>query len=260
MPHPPPLLTNRPVPKPQVERPEDSSLLEPPCARPAHGHATGWFTRCRVEFPSTNPYNNHTTTTHHSFKTNTKPHQPTKPIKPHKTRYKTPQDPKRRAVPVPPLATLRYGAARAAGCLPEGPPQSTQDPKGGTPRAAPAPPLATPRHTALRRGGGGRRPTRRAAPTPRTPRAAPAPPLVTLRHGAARAPGGLPEGPPQPPGPQGRRRHHPSSPCATARRGRPEAYPKGRPYCQKSDSAPPEIGRGSKRALTHRAGKSNRLM
>ena len=28
-------------------------------------------------------------------------------------------------------------------------------------------------------------------------------------------------------------------------------YPKGRPYCQKSDPAPPEIGRGSKRALTH---------
>ena len=27
-----------------------------------------------------------------------------------------------------------------------------------------------------------------------------------------------------------------------------------------SDPAPPEIGRGSKRALTHRAGKSNRLM
>ena len=47
-------------------------------------------------------------------------------------------------------------------------------------------------------------------------------------------------------------------PCATARRGRPEAYPKGRPYRQKSDPAPPEIGRGSKRALTHRARKSNR--
>ena len=46
-------------------------------------------------------------------------------------------------------------------------------------------------------------------------------------------------------------RRHPSPPCATARRGRPEAYPKGRPYCQKSDPAPPEIGRGSKRVLTH---------
>ena len=89
-------------------------------------------------------------------------------------------------------------------------------------------------------------------PNPRrTPKAAPAPPLATLRYGAARAAGGLPEGPPPPPGPQRRRRGHPSPPCATARRGRPEAYPKGRPYCQKSDPAPPEIGRGSKRALTH---------
>ena len=59
-----------------------------------------------------------------------------------------------------------------------------------------------------------------------------------------------------PAGPQGRRRRHPSSSCAKARRGRPEAYPKGRPYCQKSDPATPEIGRGSKRALTHRAGKT----
>ena len=30
--------------KPQVERPEKSSLLEPPFARPAHGRATGRFT------------------------------------------------------------------------------------------------------------------------------------------------------------------------------------------------------------------------
>jgi hypothetical protein len=113
-----------------------------------------------------------------------------------------------------------------------------------------------------------------------------------LRYGAAGETGGLPEGLPPPPGPQGRRRHHPSPHCATARRGRPEAHPKGRPnpagpqgrrrrhpssscatarrerpeayqkgrpFRQKSDPAPPEIGRGSKRALTHRAGKSNRL-
>ena len=118
-----------------------------------------------------------------------------------------------------------------------------------------------------------------------------------LRYGAAGETGGLPEGPPPPPGPQGRRRCHPSPHCATARLGRPvaypkgrpnpagpqgrrrrhpssscatvsatarrgrrrgPAYPKGRPYCQKRDPAPPEIGRGSKRALTHRAGKSNR--
>ena len=34
------------------------------------------------------------------------------------------------------------------------------------------------------------------------------------------------------------------------------AYPKGRPYCKKSDPAPPEIGRGSKRALTQTAPES----
>ena len=34
-----------------------------------------------------------------------------------------------------------------------------------------------------------------------------------------------------------RRRRHPSPHCATARRGRPEAHPKGRPYRQKSDPA-----------------------
>ena len=112
---------------------------------------------------------------------------------------------------MPPLATLRYGAARAAGGLPEGPPPPTQDPKGGA--------GATPRHTALygaARAAGG--PPEGPPPPPPDPRAAPAPPLAILRHGAARAPGGLPEGPPPPP---------------------------------TSDPAPPEIGRGSKRALTH---------
>ena len=78
----------------------------------------------------------------------------------------------------------------------------------------------------------------------------------TARRGRPEA---YPKDRPNPAGPQGRRRRHPSSPCATARRGRPEAYPKGRPYRQKSDPAPPEIGRGSKRALTHRAGNSYRL-
>ena len=58
------------------------------------------------------------------------------------------------------------------------------------------------------------------AQTPRTPRAAPAPPLATLRYTARRA-------------------------------GRPEVYPKGRPHplqVSSVDPAPPEIGRGSKRA------------
>ena len=72
----------------------------------------------------------------------------------------------------------------------------------------------------------------------------------------ARRPTRLPEGPPprsltgdRTPravpkgGSQGRRRRHPSPPCATARRGRPEAYPKGRPHPLqvRSDPAPPEI-------------------
>ena len=72
-----------------------------------------------------------------------------------------------------------------------------------------------------------KKPIQNPQPAPQDPRAALVPPLATLRYGAARAAGGLPEG----------------------------AYPKGRPYRQKSDPAPPEIGRGSKRALTHRAGK-----
>ena len=92
---------------------------------------------------------------------------------------------------------------------------------------------ATPRHTALRRGGGARRPTRRAAPTPKTPRAAPAPPLATLRHGAARAAGGLPEGPPQP-----RRtpRAAPAPPLVILRHGAtraPGGLPEGPPLLSK---------------------------
>ena len=53
-----------------------------------------------------------------------------------------------------------------------------------------------------------------------------------LRYGAAGKAGGLPEGPPPPPGPQRRRRRHPTPPGAPARRGRPVAYPKGRPHPQ----------------------------
>ena len=59
---------------------------------------------------------------------------------------------------------LRYGAAGETGGLvayPKGRPHP-QDPKGGA--------GATPRHTALRRGEGGRWPTRRAAPTPQDPK------------------------------------------------------------------------------------------
>ena len=112
-----------------------------------------------------------------------------------------------RAAPVLPPATFATARRGRPEAYPKGRP-NPQDPKGGA--------GATPRHTALRRGEGGRRPTQRAATTPQDPRkAAPAPPLATLRYilyGAA------------------------------SRRGRPVAYPKGRPYRQKSDPAPPEIG------------------
>ena len=118
------------------------------------------------------------------------------------------------------------------------------DPKGGA--------GATPRHTALRRGEGGRCGLPEGPPQPPGPqgrrRCHPSPHCATARRGRPKA---YPKGRPNPARPQGRRRRHLSSPCATARRERPEAYPRGRPYCQKSDPAPPEIGRGSKRALTH---------
>ena len=115
---------------------------------------------------------------------------------------------------------LRYGAAGEAGGLPSKGRPNPQDPKGGI--------GATPRHTAPRRGEGGRRPTRRAAPTPQDPK-----------------------------GGAGATSHHPAP-----RRDESARRPTRRAahYCQRSDPAPPEIGRGSKRALTHRAGKSNRLM
>ena len=101
---------------------------------------SGWFTRSCVALPSTNqtkstqnqynnhttnaqqPHNNHTTTVQQPYKTGTRT--------PQKTAYKThsrctcaqitPRTP--RAAPVPPPATLRYGAAGEAGGLPEGPP------------------------------------------------------------------------------------------------------------------------------------------
>ena len=173
---------------------------------------------------------------------------------PNKFRSKTIQKPSnnpytyRTPSPTPSSATIQRARVKLRTRSPRsgGPPVNRNAPEKGPKGGA----GATPRHTALRRGGEDRRPTRRAAPTPRTPRAAPVPPLATLRYGAAGAAGGLPEGPPQP-----RRtpRAAPAPPLVTlrhgasARRERPEAYPKGRPYCQKSDPAPPVIGRGSKR-------------
>ena len=145
-----------------------------------------------------------------------------------------------------------HAMRRTRPARPPPPPTYRNDPTGGA--------GATPRRTAPRRGGAGgdRRPTRRAAPTPktptpRTPRAAPVPPLATLRYGAARATGGLPEGPPQP---RKTPRAAPAPPLVTLRHNNgatraPGGLPEGPPLLSKSDPAPPEIGRGSKRALTH---------
>ena len=155
------------------------------CMASTRAHA-GWFTRCCVELPSTNPTN----TVQKQYK-----NRPTTVHKPYTNRPKTgttiPHDRlhKNAAAPAPAGYRPDYALIRA---LRESRSQNEKyplDPKGGAD--------ATPRHTALRRGGGGQRPTRRAAPTPT--------------------------------GPQGRRRCHPSPHCAMARRGRPEAYPKGRP-------------------------------
>ena len=167
------------------------------------------------------PYNNHTTT-HSAFKPLQNPQNPIQ-------NQQNPQDPKGGA-PVPPLATLRYVAAT---------------------------------------GEGGRWPSRRAAlyrPHPRrTPRAAPAPPLAILRHGAARPAGGLPEGPPSPTqdpkGGAGATLAHALATLRAPRRGEGDRRLTRRAApSPESDPAPPEIGRGPKRALTHRSGKSNRLM
>ena len=153
------------------------------CMASTRAHS-GWFTRSCVALPSTNPTN----TVQNNTKTVQQPsNNRTQTVhKSPQNRYNNPQSPaqKRRR------ARARRIPARIRPLTRSQNEKSPLDPKGGA--------GATPRHTALRRGGGGRRPTRRAAPTPRTPRAAPVPPLATLRYGAARAAGGLPEGPPQP--------------------------------------------------------------
>ena len=62
---------------------------------------------------------------------------------------------------MPPPATCATSRRWRPEAYPKGRPHP-QDPKGGA--------GATPRHTALRRGEGGRWPTRRAAPTPQDPK------------------------------------------------------------------------------------------
>ena len=79
-----------------------------------------------------------------------------------------------RAAPVPPPATCATARRGRPEAYPKGRP-NPQDPKGGA--------GATPRHTALRRGGGDRRPTRRAAPTPQDPKGGAG---ATSRHPAPR--------------------------------------------------------------------------
>ena len=105
------------------------------------------------------PHNNHTTTTQQSYMNN----------------RNRPQGP--RAAPVPPLATLRYGATGEAGGLPEEPPPPPR-PQGRR-RHHPSPHCAS----APRRGEGGRWPTRRAAPTPQDPKGGAG---ATSRHPAPR--------------------------------------------------------------------------
>ena len=149
-PHPP---LPRPPPRPPTRSPSTPALKPhvngrrtpptPLCMASTWAHS-GWFTRSCVALPSTNPesnkihskpiqqpYNNHTTTTQ----------------QPHNNRTTTVIDPKGGAGATP--RHLRYGAAGAAGGLPEGPPQPRR-----TPRAAPAPPLVTLRHGATRAPGG----------------------------------------------------------------------------------------------------------
>ena len=151
------------------------------CMASTRAHAlahAGWFTHwpllCRVAQHQPNKYrsktiqkpsNNHTTTVQQPYNNRTKTVQ--KPVQQPPAKTHPPAAPNIAiqnekpwtpwAAPAPPLATLRYGAAREAGGPPEGPPPPPPDPKGGA--------GATPRHPAPRRGEGGRRPTRRAAPT-----------------------------------------------------------------------------------------------
>ena len=104
--------------------PSVSDSSSNPAVRPGtagtHGHAMGWFTRCRVEFPTAptqlQVYNNKYPLAK-LIKNHTKLIQNSS-YKPHKTRL--PIHPPRtpRAAPAPPLAILRHGAARAAGGLP----------------------------------------------------------------------------------------------------------------------------------------------
>ena len=214
------------------------------CMASTRAHA-GWFTRCCVELPSTNPTN----TVQKQYK-----HRPTTVQQPYTNRTQTVHKPVQQScgrssiacTKTPPVC--RYAAAPAAAPTGYRPGYALRDRKTKspplTPRAAPVPPPATLRYGAAGEAGG----LPEGPPPPPGPqgrrRCHPSPHCATARRGRPEA---YPKGRPNPAGPQGRRRRHLSSPCATARRERPEAYPKGRPYCQKSDPAPPVIGRGSKR-------------
>ena len=250
--------------------PEDTSNPQ------VHGHLAstrahaGWFTRRCVELPSTNPtksiqnqYNNHTTTILHTTSQQPANNHTTTVQQPRLTAYNSAHEPRHDATcdatesprhethpPRPPTASPHV-PKRPQGRRRRHPPPITAPRRGGaggdrrptrraaptpktptprTPRAAPVPPLATLRYGAAREAGG---PTRRAAPTPRTPRVAPVPPLATLRYGAAGATGGPPEGPPQP-----RRtpRAAPAPPLVTLRHGAtraPGGPPEGPPLLSK---------------------------
>ena len=211
--------------KPHRKWPEDTSNPQ------VHGHLAstrahaGWFTRRCVELPSTNPtksiqnqYNNHTTTIQQPDNNHTTTVQ-----QPRLTAYNSAHEPQHDATcdaTESPRHETHPPPYRPP-ARPPPPPTYPKDPKGGA--------GATPRHTAPRRGGagGGRRPTRRAAPTPRTPpprtpRAAPVArchpsPHCALRRGeGGRRPEAYPKGRHNPAGPQRRHQRHPSPPCATS--------------------------------------------
>ena len=139
------------------------------CMASTRAHA-GWFTRCCVELPSTNPTN----TVQKQYK-----NRPTTVQQPYTNRTQTVQKPVQQSsiactkkAAAPAAAPAGYARIRLTRSQNE---KYPLDPKGGA--------GATPRHTALRRGGGGRKPTRRAAPTPQDPKGGAG---ATPRHPAPR--------------------------------------------------------------------------
>jgi hypothetical protein len=135
----------------------------------------------------------------------------------------TPHDPhrqSRRYPPPPPTVRACTTAGEARGLLEAYPKSRTQSPSNPPPQDPKGSASATPCH---------------------------------MHHGAARATGGLlPDGPPPPPRTQGAAPVLPLlATCATARRGRPGMPTQKAAPSPESEPTSPEIGRGSKRDLSH---------